>query len=54
MVYFNAIETKLIVTKINLPEAVSLNKRSCSAAALGVTKFIDVTDVILVTLCGAT
>ena len=43
VVYFNAIETKLIVTKINLPEAVSLNKMSCSAAALGVTKFIVVT-----------
>jgi hypothetical protein len=54
VVYFNAIEIKLIVTKINLPEAVSLNKRSCSAAALGVTKFIVVTDMILVALCCAT
>jgi hypothetical protein len=35
-------------------EASSLNKSSCLARALGVTKFIIVTDMILVTLCCAT
>jgi hypothetical protein len=35
-------------------EAGLLNKSSCSAAALGVTKFIDVKDMILVTLYCAT
>jgi len=36
------------------PEAGSLNKSSCLAPALGVTKFISVMDMILVTLCYAT
>ncbi len=31
-----------------------LNKSSCLASALGVSKFIIVTDTILVTLCCAT
>jgi hypothetical protein len=31
-----------------------LNKSSCLAPALGVTEFINVTDMILVTLCCAT
>jgi hypothetical protein len=32
-------------------EAGSLNKSSCSAPALGVTKFSVIKDIILVTLC---
>jgi hypothetical protein len=36
------------------PEAGSLNKRSCLAPSLGVTKFIIVADIILVTLCCST
>jgi hypothetical protein len=36
------------------PEAGLLNKSSCLAPALGVTKFIIVGDMILVTLCCAT
>jgi hypothetical protein len=35
-------------------EADSLNKSSCLAPALGVTRFIIDIDIILVTLCGAT
>jgi hypothetical protein len=35
-------------------EAGLLNKSSCLAPALGVTKFIITTDIILVTLCCAT
>jgi hypothetical protein len=35
-------------------EAGLLNKGSCSARTLGVTKFINMTDMILVTLCCAT
>jgi len=38
----------------NLPEAGRLNKGSCLAPALGVTKFIIVTDMTWVTLCCAT
>jgi hypothetical protein len=34
-------------------EANSLNKSSCLAPALGVTKFINVRDMIWVTLCCA-
>ncbi len=33
------------------PETGSLNRSSCLAPALGVTKLIIVTDMILVTLC---
>jgi hypothetical protein len=40
--------------RVQGPEAGSLNKSSCLAPALGVTKFIIVKDLILVTLCGAT
>jgi hypothetical protein len=36
------------------PEAGLLNKSSCLAPALGVAKFIVVTDIILVTVCSAT
>jgi hypothetical protein len=36
------------------PEAGLLNKSSCLAAALGVTNFVFVRDMILVTLCCAT
>jgi hypothetical protein len=39
---------------ILLAEAGLLNKSSCLAPTLGVTKFITVKDVILVTLCCAT
>jgi hypothetical protein len=35
-------------------EASLLNKSSCLVAALGVTKFTKLRDVILVTLCCAT
>jgi hypothetical protein len=35
-------------------EAGLLNKSSCLAAALGVTKFVIVTDKILTTLCCST
>ncbi len=35
-------------------EAGSLNRSSCLAPALGVTKFIIAIDMILVTLCCAT
>jgi hypothetical protein len=35
------------------PEAGSLKKSSCLAPALGVAKFIMVTDIFLVTLCCA-
>ncbi len=35
-------------------EAGLLNKGSCLAHTLGMTKFIDVRDIILVTLCCAT
>jgi hypothetical protein len=35
-------------------EAGLLNKGSCLAPALGVTKFVIVTDMIWVTLCYAT
>jgi len=36
------------------PEAGLLNKSSCSARALGVTKFMNMRNMILVTLCHAT
>ncbi len=36
------------------PEASSLNKSSCLARALGVTKFRNMRDMILVALCCAT
>jgi hypothetical protein len=42
------------MTSLAQPKAGSLNKSSCLAPALGVTKFIIVTDMILVTLCCAT
>jgi hypothetical protein len=38
----------------NKPEAGLLNESSLLARALGVTKFINMTDVILATLCCAT
>jgi hypothetical protein len=34
-------------------EAGLLNKSSCLAPALGVTKFIFAKDIVLITLCGA-
>jgi hypothetical protein len=37
-----------------LTDASVLNKSSCKAAALGVTNFTNVRDVILATLCCAT
>jgi hypothetical protein len=62
--YTSTLGTLGIVTKIGRipngkarlekPDTSSLNKSSCSAPALGVTKLIIVTDVILVTLCCAT
>jgi hypothetical protein len=42
------------ITLSEYPEAGSLNKSSCLAPTLGVTKFIIVTGMILVTLCCAT
>jgi hypothetical protein len=40
--------------KEDWPEADLLNKSSCLAPALVVTKFIIVKDIILITLCSAT
>jgi hypothetical protein len=37
-----------------VPEAGLLTKGSCLARASGVTKFIEIRDMILVTLCCAT
>ncbi len=39
---------------VNQTEAGLLNQSSCLARALGITKFIIVKDMILVTLCCAT
>jgi hypothetical protein len=44
-------EQELLLDK---PEASLLNKSSCLARALGVTKFINMRDMILVKLCWAT
>ena len=48
------VEYRHIRDKIKTSEAGSLNKSSCLAPALGVTKFTAARDVILVTLCCAT
>jgi len=51
----NHISTCLNPTHIEYkPEAGLLNKSSCLATTLGVTKFTIVTDMIWVTLCCAT
>jgi hypothetical protein len=47
-------EMGMLKTSSGLAEAGSLNKSSGLAPALGVTKFINMRDIILVTLCCAT